>query len=158
VMAQLAGTMPKTIRLRIRPTRDYRAQTLSWQQRLRRLLERVNQHTQRWPGVHFEIAEIRNWDKDSASVSMQTLLEDLERADAGEDVYFVCGLGPAIPVMPESIHNLGEARVLGKHFVIRSLHDLTEYGVIKARLDLLPAMQRDALVTSRREHKEQVVF
>src|SRR5689334_14633890 len=158
VIAQLAGTVPKTVRLRIRPSRDFRAQTLSWQPRLRRLLDRVNQHTQRWPGVNFEIAEIKNWDKDSANVTMQTLLEDLERDDTGEDVDFVVGLGTAIPVMPESIHNLGEARVLGKHFVIRSLHDLTEYGVIRAKLDLLPALQRDALLASRREHKEQVVF
>src|ERR1041385_8945937 len=158
VLAQLAGALPKTLRLRIRPTRDFRAQTLSWQPRLRRILDRVNQHTQKWPGVRFEIAEIKNWDKDSANVSMETLLEDLEREDDGQEVDFVVGLGSAIPVVPESLHNLGAARVLGKHFVMRSLHDLTEYAVIKERLDLLPAMQRDALVASRREHKEQVVF
>lgn len=156
--ATQSGGEPRVVRLRVYAARDFRAQTMGWQSRVRRLCDRVGQLTQRWPGVRFEVAELKGWDRDSANVPLDKLVDDLQALDAGADVDWVVGLASAVPVMPESIHNLGAAHVLGRHFVIRSLHDLAEYQLVRSQLDLLDDAQREYLVGERKAHKEVVVF
>jgi|GEM_PF-4493208 len=148
----------RVLRLRVYVSSDYRAQTLQWQAHLQRLIERVNRVTAGWPGVRFEVVEIRRWDRVSASASLEQLLQDLEKTDAGRDVDWVMGLAAAVPLMPTQIHNLGMARELGRHFVIRNLHDLAEYDLFRSALDEMSAGERDQLLSVRKAHKEVVVF
>ena len=67
----------QTIRVRVWAAADYRRQTVEWQSRFRRIVERVNALCRGWPGVRFEIVDVRNWERDSEKPSMATLVGDL---------------------------------------------------------------------------------
>src|SRR4051794_33693897 len=101
----------RTVRVRVWAARDYKQATFEWQSRFRRLIDRVNADVARWPGVRFELVETRAWDCASASYTMESLVDELERADRGDDVDLVVALVAAVPVVPSSMHNLGMARM-----------------------------------------------
>jgi hypothetical protein len=46
----------------------------------------------------------------------------------------------------------------GRHFVMRSLHDLAEFEAVKSLLEDLPSDERDQLLSARKAHKEVVIF
>jgi len=148
----------RTIRMRVWAARDYRRGTFEWASRFRRVVERVDGVAGRWPNVRFEIVEMKPWERDSTDLSLERLLDELEHADAGGDVDLVIGLVAAMPVVPTQIHNLGMARQGGRHVVIRSLHELTEYQAAQEVFDELQPSERERVVAARKTHKEQVVF
>src|SRR5262249_22571820 len=59
---------------------------------------------------------------------------------------------------PESIHDLGMAFELGRHLVLRSLHDLVEYQLAREYFDEMSNSERDRLLAARKAHKELVVL
>ena len=153
------GALPeRTVRVRVLAAADYRRETVEWQSRARRLIDRVNALCRDWPAVHFEIVEIRGWETESRARSMSALVGDLATADSGDDVDLVVGLVAALPVFPGTIENLGMARYFDKHMVMRGLHDLTEYDELHRQFDTLSERERDALLAARKLHKEQVIF
>lgn len=148
----------RTLRVRVWAAADYRRQTVEWQSRFRRIVERVNALCRGWPGVRFEIVDVRDWERDSEKPSMAALVDDLAATDAGDDVDLVVGLVAALPVFPGAIENIGMARFFSKHMVMRSLHDLAEYNEVRRLFDTLTDREREALLVSRKLHKEQVIF
>ncbi|HZS39711.1 MAG TPA: hypothetical protein VFF06_22920 [Polyangia bacterium] len=158
VAIPVEGGEPRAFKVRVYAARDYRNQTFNWASKLRRLIDRINKTTQRWPAVRFELVEVKNWERDSATQPMAALLDELERLDPGRDVELVIGLIAAVPILPTQIHNLGMARSPGRHFVLRSLHDLAELEALRRNYDELPDDARDRLLAERKAQKEQVVF
>jgi tetratricopeptide (TPR) repeat protein len=152
------GGEPRPIKVRVYAARDYRTQTFNWSSKFRRLVERVNKSVQRWPAVRFELVELKSWELDSGAQPMLALLEALEKLDAGRDVDLVIGLVAAVPILPTQIHNFGMARSPGRHFVLRSLHDLTELEALRTYYDELSDEDRDRILSERKLHKEEVVF
>jgi hypothetical protein len=148
----------RTVRVRVWAAADYRRQTVEWQSRFRRLVDRVNALCRGWPGVRFEVVDIRNWERDSQQPGMGALVGDLAAADPGDDVDLVIGLVAALPVFPGAIENIGMARYLSKHMVMRGLHELTEYDALRRQFDTLTDREREALLAGRKLHKEQVIF
>ncbi|HEX9102295.1 MAG TPA: hypothetical protein VF997_08835, partial [Polyangia bacterium] len=148
----------RTVRVRVWAAADYRRQTVEWQSRFRRIVDRVNALCRSWPAVRFEIVDVRNWERDSHERSMAALVDDLTAADAGDDVDLVVGLVAALPVFPGAIENIGMARFFSKHMVMRGLHDLAEYDELRREFETLTDRERDALLASRKVHKEQVIF
>ncbi len=153
-----AASSLRVVKVRVWATRDYRTQTFDWSARFRRLVEKLNRALGYWPGVRFELVEVKSWERDSAGVSLEALLADLEKQDPASDVDYVIGLAAAVPSLPEQIHNLGMARELGRHVVLRSLHDLAEYQAVQGAFDEMSAAERDRLLFARKAHKEAVVF
>jgi hypothetical protein len=149
---------PVTIRVRAWAAADYRRQTADWQARFRRILERVDGATRGWPGVRFELAETREWDRESSERSMGALVDELCRMDPGADGELVVGLVAAMPVFPGAIDNIGMARFRSRCMVMRALHDLAEYDYLRGAFDALTAGERDAIMSKRKVHKEQVIF
>lgn len=156
--ARESGAGEQVVKLRIWAARDYRNQTLHWQERVRRMVARANAAFQAWPRVRFEIAELRSWDIDSDGVRFETLLAQLESMDKGEDVDLTVGLAAADPTTAPSIHQLGMARLAGRHMILRNQNDLKENEAIQSAMDLLLPSTRDQLFIERKAHKELVVF
>jgi hypothetical protein len=148
----------KLLRIRVYAARDYRDQTNNWQPRFRRLLERVNQRVRGWPGVRFEVVEFKSWEIDTQQASINSLIEELIRKDPGNDVDYVVGLASAVALWPNNLHQLGGANIMGKHFVMRGLHDLTEYSMVVQELNLIDDSDREQLITARKAHKEEICF
>lgn len=149
---------PQVFKLRVYASRDYRRQTFQWKTRFERLVERVNHSIEPWPGMRFIVMEARDWEVDAESASLAALLDALAKQDPGKDVDWVVGLAPAIPVVPTALHQLGIARPGGRHFILRSLHDLAEEQVIARYFDELTAAERSRILAARKAHKEEVVF
>ncbi len=146
------------LRVRVYATRDYRAQTFGWQGQLRRLVERVNRHTELWPAVRFEVVEVKSWGRDSADATLEELLGELVRIDPATDVDLVVGLAVALPALSDQLDRLGLARLPGRHFVLRSLHDVAEYAAIRQAFAAVDESLRDEIVAARKSHKEEVGF
>ncbi len=146
------------IRLRIWATRDYRDQTVNWQQHVRVLIGRVNRLTRAWPGVEFEVVEMRPWDFDTANRPLVGVLQDLQAQDPGEDVDCVIGLASALEIVPPSLEALGYARSPGRHFVLRGVSSVSEYNQVRESFDQIDAAQREQLLSARQAHRELVIF
>src|SRR5215831_9926636 len=144
-----ASEPTRVLRIRVWAARDYRNQIIGWQSHFRRLVERVNQRVRRWPNVRFELAELNEWPSDSGT-GIDDLLRSLQAQDAGDDVDYVVGLATALPLVPDNLHALGAAHVLGKHIILRSLHDLAEYQAVRQHLDLLEDADRERLLAARK--------
>ena len=78
--------------------------------------------------------------------------------DAGDDVDLVVGLVAALPVFPGSVDNIGMGKLFSKHMVMRSLHDLAEYDVVRSWFDTFTESEKEAILAARKLHKEQVIF
>ncbi len=131
---------------------------MDWSSKLRRLVERVNRVSARWPAVRFEVVDARDWDRDSSRDKAEELLAALEQLDDGHDVDLVIGVAGALPFLPSSLHTLGCARAPGRHFVMHALHDLSEREALRAYYDELPEQERDRYLDERKQHKELVLF
>jgi hypothetical protein len=149
---------PHVLRVRVHAAADYRRATSDWQPRFRRILARVNERTKAWPGVRFEVVEVREWERESSEKSMETLIDELARRDPGQEVDVVVGLVSAMPVFPAALDAIGMARFHSKHMVLRSLHDLAEYNYMAGAFDALTPRERDVIMSARKVHKEEVLF
>jgi hypothetical protein len=149
---------PRVVRLRVYAAEDYRKQTFEWESRFRRMIGRVNKAVEYWPGVRFEIESVRPWARTSGEASLEELLAELRRVDDGSEVDRVLGLVAAVKMVPVQLDHIGMAMMPGRHMVIRSLHDLAEYEVVRQYFDELYPVERDRLLSMRKAHKEVVVF
>lgn len=152
------GEKVSTVKVRVYADDDYRAQTINWERKLSVLLRRVNKVLGPTAGLELELERTSSWSRKSSSSDMDAMLAELEELDSGSGVALVVGLTSALPQVTSSIHQLGIARPLGKHMVIRGLNDTKEVAVLGAALRRLSDESRDKLWSIRKKHKETVIF
>src|SRR5688572_8132044 len=150
---------PKTFRARIRVYTDggYRGQNPAHEQQLRRLLGGAFRLLEPTIGVGLGDIEFRSWERQAGS-DLPGMLAELEALDAAEDVDWVLGFVDAQGHVAADVHQLGEARVLGKHAVLRGLNDAAEVRLLEATLREMSARERQALYGRRKRHKELVLL
>ena len=152
------GTEVKTARIRVFADDEHRAQTINWERKFSVMVRRANKILGPTAGLQLEIVESRSWPRKSPSGDLEAMLAELEDLDPGGDVHFVVGVATALPQVTTSIHQLGIARPLGKHLIVRGLNDTKEVEVLGAALTELSKESRERLWSIRRKHKETVVF
>jgi hypothetical protein len=108
--------------------------------------------------VRFEAEAFRRWDRRPGAGALPALLDELEAMDRGEDVDWVVGLVSALPVVSQSFHDLGVARVPGRHLLVRGVSSLAEMEQLRQSFPTLDAKQREQLYGRRRSHKERATF
>jgi hypothetical protein len=120
-------------------------------------LARVNQVLE--PALHLrlQLESVRDLPAQQQGADTGVLLTALEQLDDAKDVDFVVGLVGASPVVTLSFHDLGRARVLGKHIVVRTMDDAAELRAI-AEFDTLSAEERSRLYQQRKRHKETAIL
>jgi tetratricopeptide (TPR) repeat protein len=109
-------------------------------------------------GIELEIADTRPWPRKTPSGDIEAMLAELEDLDPGGDVHFVVGVATALPEVTTAIHQLGVARPLGKHLVVRGLNDTKEIALLGRVLNELSKESREKLWSVRKKHKETLVF
>jgi predicted Zn-dependent protease len=149
---------PRTARLRFYADRDYRQTVLRWQGKLRGEIDRLNRVVGPVFGVTFEIESMREWPASHLGAPIDPVLAELEAMDAGRDVDWVIGLVTPFQGVTASIHQLGAAPYLSRHFVLRGMDDEQEGLMLRREFELLPEDERSALYSDRKAHKEAVVF
>ncbi|WP_223646196.1 hypothetical protein [Corallococcus sp. EGB] len=100
---------------------DHRARSLHWERGFAAWLERASDAVRGPLAVSFELESARAWDRRGSDGPLEPVLEALESVDAGEDVDLVIGLVAAPTSFSGAQHELGFARVLGRHCVLRGL-------------------------------------
>ncbi len=149
---------PRKLRARVWVQDDYRRQVLGAQLRLYRTMGRANRVLAARLGIEVEIVSIKSWSQSSRLSGLEVSLEALEALDPGEGVDFVLGMVTPLPAATSAIHQLGMARLLGKHLVLRGMDDAKEFLALNRAFDLLDSEERERLYVERREHKEVVVL
>jgi predicted Zn-dependent protease len=152
------GTEVKKARVRVYADDEHRAQTLSWERKFSVMLRRANKVLGPTAGLELEITETKSWPRKSSASDIDAMLVELEDLDPGGDVHFVIGVATALPEVTTAMHQLGVARPLGKHIVIRGLNDTKEVELLGSVLNELSKDSREKLWSQRKKHKETAVF
>ena len=149
-----------TVRVRFYADDDYRSSSGGgrWQDRIRVMLTMVNKVVEPTFGVRFEGESFRRWPRQGPSGALQPMLDELERLDAGPDVDWVVGMVSPLPLVSMSFHDLGCARVLGRHFLLRGMASIAELDDFKRILPKLDQKDREELYSRRKTHKELAIF
>jgi hypothetical protein len=154
------GGAAATVRVRFYADDEYRSSGGGgrWQDRVRVMLGLLNQVVEPSFGVRFEGESFRRWPRQGQSGALPPMLDQLEKLDAGPDVDWVVGLVSPLPLVSMSFHDLGCARVLGRHFVLRGMTSIAELDDFKRVLPKLDQKDREALYGRRKSHKELSIF
>lgn len=126
-VAPSAALPSRTLRVRVYADAEHRAQVLHWERGFESWLQRASAAVREPLGVTFTLESARAWDRRGSEgslgsgASLEPVLDALEALDAGEDVDLVVGLVSAPSAFSESQHELGFARVLGRHCVLRGI-------------------------------------
>ena len=148
----------KTGRVRAYADASYRTQNRDWETKLRRQLEEVNKIFEPTIGLELELAHALAWERKASSSDMAAMMTELQTLDSGADVHFVLGLVDALPQVTSSLHQLGLARPLGKHVLVRGMNDTKEIELFEVAFDTLDKAQRGKLYEARKKHKEIIVL
>ena len=145
------------VRIRFYADGDYRSGG-RWQERMKAQLLDMNQIVEQAFGIQFQAESFRRWERGSGSGSLDPMLEELERLDPGTEVDWVVGLASPLPLVSMSFHDLGRARVLGRHFVLRGMSSVDEMRDFERIFKALHPSDREKLYGRRKSHKEIAVF
>jgi tetratricopeptide (TPR) repeat protein len=159
IQRRASSGAPVRLRVRFYTDREYRSSGgPQWQERVRVQLSQLNRLLEPAFGVRLEADSFRRWDRKGPNGALAPMLEELERLDPATDVDWVVGLVAPLPLISNSFHDLGWARVLSRHFVLRSMSSIPELDEFNRMFRALDRQQREALYTRRKEHRELAVF
>lgn len=148
----------RTAHVRVWVDEDYRAGTLHWRQQIEEQLDEANQFLVPAVGVRLDAKAIEPWPARSADRKLGDVLTALEAQDPGDDVDWVIGYASALSLVEGTFEELGVARPLGRHVVVRGYADGAER---KAFAQLFPDTsdaERERVHLARRRHKQTVVL
>jgi hypothetical protein len=148
----------RSFRVRAWANASYAAEGGDWRRRFQLVLDDANEVLTREARAKLVLAEAAHWPGASATAELETWLGELEARDPGEGVDWVIGLVGSTPKLEMSFHELGVGRMLGKHIVLRNIHDANEWAAIEQSFSSLSEDERRALATSRRRHKAAAVL
>ena len=147
---------PKRFRVRVYVDQDYR-QRPHWRDHASNLVRRANAYLAPAFGVALD-AQFIDWKRSSPGQDLDVIVGELAALDEGFDVDWVIGLVAPPATFTIRHHELGMARILGRHFVVRDMNDAQEALQIHKAFDELPEQERTQLYAARKAHKELVVF
>ncbi|HVV82517.1 MAG TPA: tetratricopeptide repeat protein [Kofleriaceae bacterium] len=153
----LGGT-PKIARIRVFADEDYRSQHVRWREEIQEQVDDANQLLIPAIGLQLEIAEIKPWAVRSAARELEDLEDQLEHEDPADDVAWVVGMVSSLPIVAAGFEQLGVARPLGRHFVLRGFADPEERKAFAQDLPTLEPAEREWLYDARRKHKLTALF
>ena len=149
----------RPIRLRIYADRDYRGTVIRWQSKARAQIQRINNVVGAVFNVRFEIEGLRDWDRSHLGVPLgQPFIQELEALDDGTQVDLVVALVTPLHGVAASVHSIGYANYLSRHFILRGMDDEQEFRAFEQEFKLISAEERQRLYTDRKAHKEVVCF
>ena len=148
----------RVIKVRIYADTDYRNVILRWQSKARAQINRINGVVQPVFNLRFEVDSLKDWNESHIGMAMPTVLDRLRALDRASDVGLVVAFTTPLQGVAASIHAIGEAGLLGRHFLMRGMDDDQEALAIDREFKLLDPEERRGLYGSRKAHKEIVVF
>lgn len=142
-----------TLRMRVWVTPQYVSQTLDWQHDFTEVVETANDILLKSADVRIRLAGMASWPSPPQQDDLDKAINALAAHDKGEDVDWVVGLVSGFATFTTSFHDLGAARYLGRHFVMRAASDFTEHAAAEAAFSKLDPDERLRLVAERKRHR-----
>jgi predicted Zn-dependent protease len=146
------------VKIRFYADDEYRAGLFRWADRTRTQLGYLNQIVEPAFGIRFEPESFRRWHRESAGSDIHQMVSELEKLDAGAGVDWVVAFVNALPLVSASMHDIGAARPLGHHFVVRGMASADEARALGQAFDRLDPAVREQIYSQRKWHKECAVF
>jgi hypothetical protein len=146
------------MRVRAFARREHAAQIVNWQERFEETVQHANRVLEPALGIQLEVMPGAAWAAAGEAEELQSLLEALQSAQRDDEADWIVGLAGALSRLEPSFHQLGMARVGGRHMVLRAPNDALEYDAIQRALPDLGEDERSALYRSRRAHQAAAVF
>src|SRR5262249_29882035 len=141
----------RAIRVRIYADRDYRGMVLRWQGKMRAQIQRINAVLGPAFNVHFEIESLRDWDKSHLGAALiGVMIDELAELDPAREVDLVIGLVTPLRGVATSVHSIGMARLLSRHFVLRGMDDEQEFRAFEREFKLISGEERQRLYEDRK--------
>ena len=144
---------PRIARVRVLADEDFRAQHVHWKREVQEQLDDANQLLAPALGIELEAIAVEPWASRSASRSLEALLGELEAKDSGDDVAWVIGMVSSTSIVAMGFDQLGVARPLGRHVILRGFADAQERKEFEKGLPSLSVAEREWLFDARRQHK-----
>ena len=126
---EVAPPVPGTARtahVRVWVDDDFRSQNVRWRAQIEEQLDEANQFLAPAVGIRLEAKDMRPWPTRSADRPLADVLAALEAHDPGDDVDWVIGYASSLTLAEGSFEQLGVARPLGRHVVVRGYADVVE--------------------------------
>ena len=147
-----------TGKIRVYADQQYRAQNLRWQERVAAELDAVNQYLIPAYGLRLTIVDMLPWQRQQSGDDLETAMAELEALDGAADVDWVLGLISALSSATSSFHQLGVARPMGQHMLLRGYSDIDERKQIRRILDGVEQSRVDRLLDERRWHQRTALM
>lgn len=141
-----------TYTLRVYATPAHAAEVPAWKQRFTQTVDDANGVLEPAVGVRLAIERATTWSAPNED-ALAGVLDALARHDDGAGVDFVVALVGSVPRLEISFRELGVARPLGKHIVLRSVNDAAEWDAVEQIYADVAESDRRAQHEARRRHK-----
>ncbi len=149
---------PRVMKVRVWVDEDFRAQNVRWRAQLEEQLDDANQFLVPALGLRLDVIAFEPWDVRSADRSVTEVLESLEARDPGDDVGWVIGYVSSLSNVSSSFDQIGMARPLGRHVVVRGYADAGERTMFAQAYPDTSGDEREVVHQARRRHKQTVVL
>lgn len=147
----------RTLKVRLWASDKYRSEVLQWKGHARDVVDRANAVLAPALGVELEVVGAERWEPEAGDDDLKALVDELEEHDAGDGVEWVIGLAGSLPTLARSMERLGQARMFGKHLVVRAPNDAEAYAQLEEAFPNIDDDELRELAHDRKAHKEQVV-
>ena len=148
----------RPLTVRVHATPRYRAEVMDWQRQLDETIDGANRVLGPALGVKLRVVSAEADAPRVADDDLETVLGDLAARDPATDADLAVMLVGSVPRAELSFRQLGMARRMSKHLVMRAMNDAREYEAIEQNLPLLDEKERRALYRDRRHHKAATVM
>src|SRR5207248_87203 len=100
-------------------------------------VRRINAVVEPVFAVRFEIESLRDWDRSHTGAPLDPMLDELEALDPAREVDLVVGLVTPMQGVVTTMHQVGTARILSRHFILRGMDNEQELRALDAEYKLL---------------------
>ncbi|MBK9032453.1 MAG: hypothetical protein IPL61_14280 [Myxococcales bacterium] len=157
VATPVPGTS-RTASVRVWVDDDFRSQNVRWRAQIEEQLDEANQLLAPAVGIRLVAKDMQPWPARSADRPLGEVLAALEAKDPGDDVDWVIGYASSLTLVEGSFEQLGMARPLGRHLVVRGYADVVERAGFERAFPDTTAEERERVHQARRRHKQTVVL
>jgi predicted Zn-dependent protease len=147
----------RTVQIDVYATRAYHRDAVDWQTQLDQRISDANAVLKSF-SVQLELGRVEDWQAKQSHDDLDIALKELESMTQQSDAAFVLGLVGPMPYAIESYAQIGRARLLNRHMVMRQMDSVEEMQSFRQHLDMIDEEEILRLYRGRKRHKEASVL
>ncbi|MBA3541219.1 MAG: hypothetical protein H0T79_16530 [Deltaproteobacteria bacterium] len=146
---------PRTVHVRVYADTAIRLLP-TWKDDIADQIDYANQLLTPLVGVKLVVDEVKEWERDGTAP--QDALRTLSELDKADKVTWVLGYVAPLDERTNVLGELGDARPLGRHVIVRGWDEKAETDKLASSLPDMKAGARAEVVAAHRRHKQTIVL